>query len=97
VIVAAISPYRAMREELRTRIPNFVEVYVECPVDKLVERDVKGLYKKALAGEIPQFTGITDPYEPPEAPEVTLHTALETPEQSLEKIWSKLESLGLIV
>jgi adenylyl-sulfate kinase len=96
VIVAAISPYRAMREELRTRIPNFVEVYVECPVDKLVERDVKGLYKKALAGEISQFTGITDPYEPPEAPEVTLHTALETPEQSMEKIWSKLESLGLI-
>jgi adenylyl-sulfate kinase len=96
VIVAAISPYRAMRDEVRSRIPNFVEVYVECPVDTLVERDVKGLYKKALAGEIPQFTGITDPYEPPSAPEVTIHTSMETPEQSVERIWSKLEGLGWI-
>jgi adenylyl-sulfate kinase len=96
VIVAAISPYRAMREEVRSRIPHFVEVFVDCPVETLVERDVKGLYKKALAGEIPHFTGITDPYEPPSSPEVTIHTALETPEQSMEKIWSKLESLGWV-
>src|ERR1700734_3874814 len=64
-IAAAISPYRAVREELRARIPNFVEVYVECPIEVLAERDVKGLYKKALAGEIPHFTGVSDPYEPP--------------------------------
>lgn len=71
-IAAAISPYRGVREELRARIANFVEVYVECPIEVLADRDVKGLYKKALAGEIPQFTGITDPYEPPMNPEVTV-------------------------
>ncbi len=64
-IAAAISPYRAVREEVRARIPNFVEVYMECPMEVLAQRDVKGLYKKALAGEIAQFTGISDPYEPP--------------------------------
>ncbi len=64
-IVAAISPYREVREELRARIPDFVEIYVECAIDALAQRDVKGLYKKALAGEITQFTGISDPYEPP--------------------------------
>ena len=68
VIVAAISPYRAVREEVRSTIPNFVEVYVECPIEVLAERDVKGLYKKALAGEIPHFTGVSDPYEPPLIP-----------------------------
>jgi adenylyl-sulfate kinase len=95
-IAAAISPYRAVREELRGRIANFVEVYVECPVEVLAERDVKGLYKKALAGEIPQFTGISDPYEPPLKPEVTVNSATETPEQSVARIWATLEHLGLI-
>jgi adenylyl-sulfate kinase len=95
-IVAAISPYRAVREEIRRRIGNFVEVYVECPVEVLAERDVKGLYKKALAGEIGQFTGISDPYEPPLDPEVTVHSARETPAESLERIWAKLEQLGLV-
>jgi len=95
-IAAAISPYRAVREEVRARIPNFVEVYVKCPVEVLAERDVKGLYKKALAGEIPQFTGISDPYEPPAAPEVTIDSSRETPEESLEKICAALESLGLV-
>src|ERR1700685_1387910 len=61
-IVAAISPYRAAREEVRARIPKFIEVYVECPVEVLASRDVKGLYRKALAGEILHFTGISDPY-----------------------------------
>src|SRR5262245_48762225 len=69
VIAAAISPYRAVREEVRARIPDFVEVYVECPLAVLVDRDVKGLYKKALAGEIRHFTGVSDPYEPPVAAE----------------------------
>ncbi|HKE25665.1 MAG TPA: adenylyl-sulfate kinase [Bryobacteraceae bacterium] len=95
-IAAAISPYRAVREQVRQTIDNFVEVYVECPVEVLAERDVKGLYKKALAGEIPQFTGVSDPYEPPAAPEVTVNSARETPEQSVERIWATLESLGLI-
>jgi adenylyl-sulfate kinase len=95
-IAAAISPYRAVRDEVRARIPNFVEVYIECPVSVLAERDVKGLYKKALAGEIGSFTGISDPYEPPLAPEVTVNSSQETPTESLERIWSKLVSLGLI-
>ena len=95
-IAAAISPYRAVREEIRGRIPHFVEVYVECPVEVLAERDVKGLYKKALAGEIPQFTGISDPYEPPGNPEITVNSAREAPEQSVARIWATLEHLGLI-
>ncbi len=95
-IAAAISPYRAAREDLRTRIPNFVEVYMHCPLEVLIERDVKGLYKKALAGEIPHFTGINDPYEPPSTPELTIHSDRETPEESLERIWNALQQLGLI-
>jgi adenylyl-sulfate kinase len=96
VIVAAISPYRAVREEVRAMISDFVEVYVECPIEVLAERDVKGLYKKALAGEIPHFTGVSDPYEPPLNPEVTVNSSLETPEQSADKIWATLERSGLI-
>jgi adenylyl-sulfate kinase len=95
-IAAAISPYRAVRDEVRARIENFVEVYVECPVEVLADRDVKGLYRRALAGEIPQFTGISDPYEPPLHPEVVLHSAQETPEESLEKIWAALGRLSLV-
>jgi adenylyl-sulfate kinase len=95
-IAAAISPYRAVREELRARIPNFVEVYVECPVEVLAERDVKGLYKRALAGEIGNFTGISDPYEPPAAPEVTVNSSTQTLDESLERIWATLEHLGLV-
>ena len=95
-IAAAISPYRAVREEVRGRIANFVEVYVECPIEVLAERDVKGLYKKALAGEIEHFTGISDPYESPEAPELILHSSMETAEQSADRVWTTLRSLGLI-
>src|SRR5450432_2801253 len=95
-IAAAISPYRDVRDEVRARIPNFVEVYVECPLEVLAERDVKGLYRRALAGEIPQFTGISDPYEPPLHPEVVVNSSRETPEQSVEKIWATLERLGLV-
>ena len=95
-IAAAISPYRAVREEVRARIPNFVEVFMECPVEVLAARDVKGLYKKALAGEIPQFTGISDPYEPPLAPEITVNSSTETPDESLAKILAALDSKGLL-
>lgn len=95
-IAAAISPYRAVRDEVRSRIENFVEVHVACPIDVLVGRDVKGLYKRALAGEIPHFTGISDPYEAPLAPEIVVDTAEETPDECLERIWATLESLDLI-
>jgi adenylylsulfate kinase-like enzyme len=71
-------------------------VYVECPIEVLAARDAKGLYKKALAGEIANFTGISDPYEPPLAPAVTVNSSKETPEQSLERIWATLENSGLI-
>src|SRR5260370_11434358 len=96
VIVAAISPYRAVREEVRSTIPNFVEVYVECPIEVLAERDVKGLYKKALAGEIPHFTGLSRPYQPPLHPEVTVDSSRETPQETPAKIWPTLEHFDLI-
>ena len=95
-IAAAISPYREVRDELRRDLQNFVEVYVECPISVLAERDVKGLYKKALAGEIKNFTGIDDPYEAPSHPEVAVHSGTETPDESLTIILSKLEELGLL-
>jgi len=95
-IAAAISPYRSIRNEVRARIGNFVEVHMDCPLDTLVERDVKGLYKKALAGEIKQFTGVSDPYEPPLHPEVRVNSAGEPPEKSLEHIWNALLRLGLL-
>ena len=95
-IAAAISPYRAARDEVRARIPDFVEVYMECPLEVLTARDVKGLYKKALAGEIVQFTGISDPYEPPLTPEVLIHSGQETPEESVQRVWATIENLGLL-
>ncbi|MGC8826593.1 MAG: adenylyl-sulfate kinase [Anaerolineae bacterium] len=95
-IAAAISPYREIRDEVRREIGNFVEVYVECPLEVLVERDVKGLYKKALAGEITNFTGVNDPYEPPLNPEVVIHSDRETVEESVEKIMRKLKELDYL-
>jgi adenylyl-sulfate kinase len=95
-IAAAISPYREVREELRRDIGAFVEVYVSCPISVLAERDVKGLYKKALAGEIKNFTGVDDPYESPLAPEVIVETDIETPEQSAARIIAKLEEMSLV-
>lgn len=92
-ISAAISPYRAIRDEIRERIGNFVEVFVHVPLEVAIERDVKGLYKKALAGEIKQFTGVSDPYEAPIDPEVVINSAEETPETSATKILAKLEEL----
>jgi adenylyl-sulfate kinase len=95
-IAAFISPYREIRDEIRGKIGRFVEVYVECPIETLIERDVKGLYKKALAGEIANFTGVSDPYEPPLNPEVVVRTSDETPEQSVAAIMARLEMLGYI-
>jgi adenylylsulfate kinase len=96
-IAAAISPYREIRDEVRGKIGRFVEVYVTAPIGVLAERDVKGLYKKALAGEIKNFTGVDDPYEPPLNPEVICHTdGSETPEESAAKVLRKLEELGYV-
>lgn len=95
-IAAAISPYRAIRDEIREKIGNFVEVFVNAPLAVCEERDVKGLYKKARAGEIKEFTGISDPYEEPENPEVECNTDKESPEESAEKILQKLRELGYI-
>jgi len=96
-IAAAISPYREIRDEVRGKVGRFVEVYVSAPIDVLAERDVKGLYKKALRGEIKNFTGVDDPYEAPLNPEVVCHSdGSETAQQSAAKILSKLEELGYI-
>jgi adenylyl-sulfate kinase len=95
-IAAAISPYRAIRDEVRERIDRFVEVFVDVPLEVAIERDVKGLYKKALAGEIKQFTGVSDPYEPPLDPEVTINSAQETPASSAARILDTLERLGYL-
>lgn len=96
VLVAAISPYRAIREEIREKIGDFVEVYVSAPVEVCEERDVKGLYAKARSGEIKQFTGISDPYEPPTNPEVNCETHKETLEESVDKVIAKLEEMGYL-
>src|SRR4030081_1894904 len=93
-ITAAISPYREVRDEIRAQTPNFVEVFAHCPIETLVERDVKGLYKKALAGEIANFTGVSDPYEEPLHAEVVCDTSRETLQQSLSKVIDALERLG---
>jgi adenylyl-sulfate kinase len=95
-IAAVISPYRSGRDEVRARVTNFVEIYMKCPVEVLIQRDVKGLYKRALAGEIPQFTGISDPYEPPLSPEVTIDSSAESPEASVERILQRLQDLGVV-
>ena len=95
-ISAAISPYKDVRDEIRAQAETFVEVYAECDLDTLVARDVKGLYKKALAGEIKNFTGVSDPYEAPENPEIAINSATESPEESAEKVWSSLIERGLV-
>lgn len=95
-IGAAISPYRAIRDENRGLIGRFVEVYCKCPVEVLETRDVKGLYMKARNGEIKNFTGISDPYEAPENPEVVVETDQETVEQSTAKILRTLELMRYI-
>ncbi len=96
VLVSAISPYREIREEVRGKIGDFVEVYVNAPLSVCEERDVKGLYKKARAGEIKSFTGIDDPYEPPTHPEVECNTDQEDLSESIAKVLQKLAELGYI-
>jgi adenylylsulfate kinase (apsK) len=95
-MTAAISPYRAIRDEIRAMEPNFVEVYVTAPLEVCEGRDVKGLYAKARAGEIKGFTGIDDPYEEPVNPEIICYTERESVEESVKKVLTKLEQLGYI-
>jgi adenylylsulfate kinase len=94
-LVAAISPYREARDQIRAQVDNFVEVYVAAPVSTCAERDVKGLYAKALAGEIKNFTGVSDPYEPPTNPEIVLHTEAESVDDSVHQVIAWLEANGL--
>jgi adenylyl-sulfate kinase len=96
VVVAAISPYRDAREDVKRKIPRFVEVYVECSIEVLTARDTKGLYKRALAGEIGNFTGISDPYEPPLEPSVVIHSDRESADEGVAKIWRELQARDLV-
>lgn len=96
VLVSAISPYKATREAARQTIGDFVEVHVAPPLEECIRRDTKGLYKRALAGELPQFTGISDPYEPPDAAEVTLDTSTLDLRASMQRITSRLVELGYL-
>ncbi|HJQ26476.1 MAG TPA: adenylyl-sulfate kinase [Blastocatellia bacterium] len=100
VLASAISPYRQSRDDVRQSVESddagFVEVFVQAPLDVLVERDVKGLYKKALAGEIKNFTGVSDPYEAPIAPDVLVDSSIETVEESAARILDHLLETGAL-
>jgi adenylylsulfate kinase len=97
VITAAISPYREIRNEAREMMDDrFIEIYTKAPLEVCEERDVKGLYAKARAGEIKEFTGISDPYEPPESPELVIETDKQSPEESAHQILAFLEERQLI-
>lgn len=96
VITSFISPYRTLRNRGRKDIGNFIEVFVKCPIDICIKRDPKGLYKKALKKEIQNFTGISDPYEEPENPELILNTDKESIEESVDIVLEKMMQLGYI-
>lgn len=96
VLASFVSPYRELRDYARQFIGNFIEVYVECPVEICIQRDTRGMYKKALAGEIPNFTGISDPYEEPLSPEVLIKSDKEPLDESVAKVLDKLKKLGYI-
>ncbi|MBJ7608245.1 MAG: adenylyl-sulfate kinase [Candidatus Dormibacteraeota bacterium] len=96
VIVAAISPYRDVRDEVRERVGRFIEVFVDCPIAVLTERDSKGLYRKALAGELDNFTGVSDPYEEPAHADVVVDTSSETAAQSVTRVLATVAESGLL-
>lgn len=95
-LVSFISPYISSRDAARRETTNFIEVFVKCPVEVCMERDVKGLYNKAIAGEIKDFTGISHPYEEPPNPEITVETDKETPEESVGKILAYIQKIGIL-
>src|SRR4029077_3662356 len=94
-VTAPISPYRSVRDEMRARIHNFVEVHVATPIEECEARDVRGLYARARAGEIPEFTGVSDPYEPPLDPEIRVETAGRTPHESAAEVVAWLQAHNL--
>ncbi len=96
VLTSFISPYREMREQARREIGDFIEVYVKCPLEVCMQRDVKGMYQKALRGEIKEFTGISDPYEEPLNPELVLETDRETLEESARRVIEYLKKSGYL-
>lgn len=96
VIVSAISPYASARDEVRTSIPNFIEVHINCSLDECERRDCKGLYKKARSGEITHFTGISDPYEAPVNPEIICDTENNSISESVDVVWNGLNRLGYV-
>lgn len=96
VLTAAISPYREVRNEVRNQVGDFIEVYVRCSLDELSRRDVKGLYARALRGEIPNFTGVSDPYEEPLNPDVVIDSERDTLEESVDRIFAVLETRGYV-
>jgi adenylylsulfate kinase len=96
VIVSAISPYRDARNQSRAMIQEFVEVFVHATVEECARRDVKGLYEKALAGQIKGFTGVDDPYEPPSSPEIYIDTMNQEPDESLQSILDRLVEIGYL-
>ena len=96
VLATFVSPYKSRRNKSRKEIGNFIEIYVKCPIEICKKRDVKGMYKKALAGEIKDFTGVQHPYEEPEKPELVIYSDRETVDESVQKVLKKLEELGYI-
>jgi len=97
VIVSAISPFKEVRDQVRQKVgEDFIEIFVDAPLEVCAERDVKGLYKKAFSGEIPQFTGVSDPYEAPTSPELHIKTDEEEPQESARRVIGHLEQLGYL-
>ena len=96
VLASAISPYREIRDEVRRNVGQFIEVYVKCSIPELTRRDVKGLYQKAINGEIKNFTGISDPYEEPLDPDVVVDTETEELAESVAKVLARLEAKGFV-
>jgi adenylyl-sulfate kinase len=95
-VAAAISPYRDMRARARQQIGDFIEVYVRCPLEVCRQRDVKGLYRRVAAGEIRSFTGVDDPYEEPEHPDLVVETDRETVEESVARIFARVRERGYL-
>jgi len=96
VLATFVSPYVERRRKSREEIGEFMEVYVRCSIEECMKRDVKGMYRKAMAGEITGFTGVDDPYEEPQSPKLVLDTDKETVEESVGKVLGKMESLGYL-
>ena len=96
VLTSFISPYREIRDEARREIGRFLEVYTKCPLEVCIQRDVKGMYKKAMEGKIKEFTGISDPYEEPLQPEILIETDKETLEESASRVLAKLKEQGFL-